>query len=455
MRRINISSLLALILLFTLQSCNKPHGIVIVLSESADSSTLRSILPPDNLKLGILDPSRPGKPARIISEQFLSACSPSISFDGRSMLFAGKKNIGSNWQIWEMNLSNFRTRQITSPDANSLFPAWLPASQIVYSRMIPGDSLRSTMALFKCNSDGTGNERITFNPATWYDSNVLADGRIIAKCAGELPEKSEAEIMVLRPDGTKAELFYEKTGNLSGGKVIESGNSLLFIEDVADHSALVSISYNNPFNSKRILYEKNGGNFIFTGQGSEGKILACYKSTPQEKYRLFQFDTERGQEKLLHESNSYDVLEAALITGQATPRKLPSEVDNLVKTGLLLCQDISVEADNQRAYPKPVKIEIYGIDKSMGVVHPEPDGSFYLKVIADTPFRIATMDEKGNIIKMCDWMSLRPNERRGCTGCHEDPEVVPENRIPMAVKKDPVIIPVTINRIEEKIIELE
>jgi hypothetical protein len=40
-------------------------------------------------------------------------------------------------------------------------------------------------------------------------------------------------------------------------------------------------------------------------------------------------------------------------------------------------------------------------------------------------------------------------------GCHEDPEMVPENRIPLAVKKPPVLIPVHLTEIKEKTVELE
>jgi hypothetical protein len=52
-------------------------------------------------------------------------------------------------------------------------------------------------------------------------------------------------------------------------------------------------------------------------------------------------------------------------------------------------------------------------------------------------------------------MWLRPNERRGCVGCHEDPELVPANRVPLAVKKNPVGVPVHAEKIKEKAVELE
>ena len=59
------------------------------------------------------------------------------------------------------------------------------------------------------------------------------------------------------------------------------------------------------------------------------------------------------------------------------------------------------------------------------------------------PVRHQTLDENGKILfGPSDWIWLRPFERRGCVGCHEDPELVPENFVPLSVKKPPVFIPV-------------
>ncbi len=97
-----------------------------------------------------------------------------------------------------------------------------------------------------------------------------------------------------------------------------------------------------------------------------------------------------------------------------------------------------------------------GIDTTYGVVEVEEDGSFQLKVMADTPFRIRTLDENGNVVGgPCSWLWLRPNERRGCIGCHEDPELAPENKVSLAIRKSPVIIPVHITEVKEKIVDLE
>ena len=88
-------------------------------------------------------------------------------------------------------------------------------------------------------------------------------------------------------------------------------------------------------------------------------------------------------------------------------------------------------------------LEILGMDRSLGSLPLEADGSFYIKVPADMPFRLRTLDDKGQVILgPSDWYWIRPFERRGCVGCHEDPELSPENVVPLAIKDYPVKVPV-------------
>ena len=115
-------------------------------------------------------------------------------------------------------------------------------------------------------------------------------------------------------------------------------------------------------------------------------------------------------------------------------------------SGLLLCQDINFSGydhlKKDSLISKGVKMEILGLEASLGIVDVEKDGSVYLKVVADTPFQIQTLDENGNVVNgPGSWIYIRPNERRGCVGCHQGNEIVPDNRQPLSVLKEPVVIP--------------
>lgn len=458
--RISFPLLLFTLLIPGLSSCKHPEGIIIVLGKAASMEN-SSLIPQGEMKLGLFDPSKPDESIKVVSEDFFSACSPVVSYDGKCLLFSGKKAENDQWQIWEMELGSNDIRQVTSSPEPCLFPAYLPDSRIVYSKMMRDDSLKSELALFRCNNDGSSPERITFSPASWYASTVLLDGRILAKCMDNYPERSPAEYMVLRPDGTKAELFYQRMGILTGGKAHETTDGRIIFTEVKDNKSLVvSTLYTRPFSSTNILSENLEGDFLSVSEGKDGNLVACYRNSPGEKFRLVDINNESGHGNVLYENKEFDILDAAIIREQQRPRKLPSEVDIQVKTGQIMCQDINfrgfLNKTNAAMMHKAARIEIFGTDSSYGTVEVENDGSFYLKVLADKPFRIATLDKNGNsLVESSGWIWLRPNERRGCVGCHEDPEFVPDNRIPEAVKKLPIIIPVNISSIKEKTVDLE
>ncbi|MBK7627946.1 MAG: hypothetical protein IPJ16_12275 [Bacteroidales bacterium] len=365
-----------------------------------------------------------------------------------------------------MNLKNKEYRQVTSASENSIDPAYMPGDRVVFSRFLINDSLKSEHTLFTCNLDGTNLKRITFNPHTYFASSMLNDGRVIAISRQVFPSESNPSIMVLRPDGTKSELFYqipEGKEVISKGYETENGR-IVFIEtgiDSKTKGSVVSVSYNRPLHSKINHSASIPGDFKSVTPFQQGRYLVSYRSDNSERYGLYEYDPEiMAPGNQIYMNNDFDVLEAVFVKPHNRQKKLPSEVDQAVKTGLLLCQNINITGMNSpefEAINQPAEsIEVIGIDSSLGVVDVEKDGSFYLKVAADMPFKIKTLDKEGKVINgPGSWIWLRPNERRGCTGCHEDNEMVPANRLSLAVKNNPVAVPVHVKGIKEKEVELE
>ena len=89
---------------------------------------------------------------------------------------------------------------------------------------------------------------------------------------------------------------------------------------------------------------------------------------------------------------------------------------------------------------------------NLGKIDLEKDGSFYVKLLADVPFKLQTLSSEGEIVTgPSDWIYLRPNERRGCVGCHENKEQVPDNKQPLSVRKIPIILPSQVDEINTKL----
>jgi len=160
-------------------------------------------------RLIAVDTENPAKTPVILSEAFYSASSPEVSYDGKKIIFSAQKNENDPWQIWEMTLGNKKYKQVTEASENSVDPAYLPGERIVFSRFMKNDSLKAGHTLFTCNTDGTDMRRITFNPHTYFASSVLKDGRLITISRQIYPVQGKSSMMVLRPDGTKSELFYQ------------------------------------------------------------------------------------------------------------------------------------------------------------------------------------------------------------------------------------------------------
>lgn len=413
-----------------------------------------------------LDPDKPGGSLKVLTEGYYSARSPEISYDGKYLLFAGQQKQNDPWQIWEMNLADLKTRQVTTSLENSTDPAYLPGGRLVFSKGSVNDTLKAGHSLYTCNIDGSDIKRITFNPHTYFGSTVLKDGRVLTISRQLYPDHRDPVLMILRPDGTKAELFYKGTeGSALFSREWETSNGkIVFIE--SDKGSMqvgkvISINYNRPLHTRVNLTSGIKGDFHTVFPLTSGRLLVSYRPSEADRYALYEFDQgNKVLGKAIYNNPDYDMLEAVVVEKHERPKKLPSELDMGVKTGLLLCQDINV-LDPQSAgiayrFPKASKIEVMGIDSSLGVIQVEKDGSFYLKVIADKPFQIRTFDENGRVLyRPCGWMWIRPNERRGCVGCHEDHEQVPENRVPLAVKNLPIGVPVHIIKVKEKKVSLE
>lgn len=271
---------------------------------------------------------------------------------------------------------------------------------------------------------------------------------------------------MLRPDGTKEDMFYEslKERNLYS-KASESGDGKVYFIETEGKNAgegkILCISRNRPLHTRIDLTADIPGCFHSVFSMQSGNLLVTYRAGQNERFSLVEFDPKSKKlPKPLYSDPKYDCLEAVPVEEHQRPRKLPSEVDMKVKTGLLLCQDINIlDPILQKKLSSSIRtgrIEIVGLHTSLGTLDVETDGSFYLKPMADVPFRLQTVDKNGNVIAgPCVWMWVRPNERRGCVGCHEDHDLAPENRVPLAVKRPPVIVPVQVKSIKEKQVTLE
>jgi hypothetical protein len=93
-----------------------------------------------------------------------------------------------------------------------------------------------------------------------------------------------------------------------------------------------------------------------------------------------------------------------------------------------------------RAVPTPPGLSREAIGETdmemqqiVGYTELEPDGSFRIKVPADTPLGISVLDAEGRAIQVhTNWMQVRPGETRTCNGCHSPRRGSALNSAPIA-----------------------
>lgn len=404
----------------------------------------------------VCDPEGHGEPVSLLPAEFYRIGSPEVSYDGQKVLFEGKRGPGDPWQIWEFDLAEEKLSRVTNLEADCRHPAYLPGDRVVYGRFEKTGSLPGYHVLETCGLGGEGREQITFAPVDFSHPTVLKDGRVLVVSRQVYPDEKPPQLMVMRPDGTKSELFYaSQRGMIRAQRACETEEgTVVFLESSKDgrHEAgLSSVAYSRPMGGQQDLSKGLNGDVLSARLNSEEGLLLSYRSEEGEPFGIYSYDP--GHEdplKPVYNEAGVQALEAVTIRPRKRPKKLPSEVNREMGTALLMCQDANLEGfthpgsstEEEKDKRKAVSIELLGTGGALGTARLENDGSVYLKVAADVPFRIQTLDSSGSTISgPSSWISLRPNERRGCVGCHAGHERVPENRQPLAVRKEPVQIP--------------
>jgi hypothetical protein len=379
-----------------------------------------------------------------LTKGLFAARTPDLFHDGKRFVFSAKSDASDHWQIYSYD---FREREYTKLfhlDHDCLDPVFLPNGDVLFSAAVEVAAGTLDLALFRWKQDGKM-ERITFTPYSFSQPLIMQDGRILALYA-ESPESNPESLMVMRPDGTKNSMFYKSPdGNVILGDLLQLENgSIGFLE--LNHRKrtreLVSISYNNPSNSRTVLHSEPLDLELALGIFDEGKLLLSKKDDSSNEIKRFILDVKTKVLDQVVMENATGIHGPSIRLQPVKRQKiLPSAVKPEVQTALLMCQDVRINTDARTSEDNEAHgpIEVQGMDRSLGTIDLAADGSFYLKLKADTPFRFQRLDEQGDPIGTPSaWMSLRPNERRACIGCHVSNERVPDNVQPLAVRKEPL-----------------
>ena len=389
-----------------------------------------------------------------LTSEFFSAADPQVSFDATKILFSAEKSKGDRWQLWEMNLDGSQKRQITQCSENCLRGAYLPANEIAFTAE-PAATNQTFSQLAVVNTDGSNFHIITFGTAPFQLETVLRDGRIVASAPWPLRDSPDATTRILytlRPDGTALESF----------RCFHNDQAILTdVEELQDGSLV--------FIRQAILGRNPGGALVLVKQGALraaplAPLQAIYQSPRQ--FSDHELIVSRPTLAATNVPGRSDLYLLNLSTGAlgpliyrdstlsstqpvpVLPRPVPKHYWNTLNpesaTGSFISLDSysSADAANGRISTPISRVRVFalttrdGSERDLGEAPVESDGSFFVKVPANAPIRFVLLDANGHTIREeRSWVWARPGEQRGCTGCHGDKAVSPDNHWPLTLRR--------------------
>lgn len=433
----------------------------------------------DGTRLLLLSPD--GQ-TRVLSAGFESACDPDVSFDGQRLLFAGRKDAAARWRIYEMGLDGQGLRAVSPEHLDARSPIhtsalftldspepWPTTIFVGQEPTLTETGASAASSLYNVKLDGTELRRLTYNPNRNLDPFQMWDGRVLY--AGERhPNQPGARdgrvsLYALHMEGADMERFGgERARRIQQMPCATAGGLVVFVE--SDHATsdgagqLACVTEQRPHVTYRPLTTDPGYVYLHPSPLAGNVLLVARRETRGKgTWGIGCLDADAGTYRMVFDSPEQDELQAVVVAPRRRPDGHSTVVDTKFNTGLFyglnsydvdsrmaghlptgtvkqirLIEGLPQPAASQAATPSGARAPLVA-RRLLGEAPVEADGSFNLEVPADIPLLLQTLDERGLALATCGWVWVKPREKRGCIGCHEDPERVPENDYVLALRR--------------------
>jgi hypothetical protein len=394
---------------------------------------------------------------RVLTGGFDSAADPAVSFDGKRILFAGKRSRSEKWDIFEMNPDDSGIRQITRAMGNCRSPMHQsalfylddarPSYQVTFVSDVAGevneDGTGPAAGLYSIRFDGSGLRRLTYALSGSYDPFQLADGRILFS-------NWHSGLFGISLDGTDYSAYSGPQGRRVKRMACATGEKVVFIESGRESregaGSLATLSIRRNLHSYKALTKPEDGWFHSPSPLPDGSVLVSRR--PRQgtaTYSIVRLDLETGRQFPIFADPKYQNVQAVALAPRPEPDGHSSVVEDDQNWSKLYCLSV-YENDLKREWlpagtAKRIRV-IEGVPPSasagaskrlLGDVALDEDGSFHLTVPPNTPFQLQMLDSNGMALRTSAWLWTKNKESRGCIGCHEDGERTPENEFPKAL----------------------
>ena len=406
---------------------------------------------PDAGKLVLLDlPS--GKVTLLLDDPGGSVRDPQVHYDAGKILFSYRPSGTDHYHLYEINVDQSGLRQITSGEFDDYEPAYLPDGGIVFvstrCRCWVNCWMTQVGVLYRCDADGGGLERISYNAEHDNTPAVLPDGRILYT-RWEYVDRSQVEfhhLWTINPDGTGPAVFY---GNLHPGTVMIDarpvpGTDLVVASfspghGVNSHQGIVTL-----VSPKSGPDDRSSARALHKGPLVKDPYPLSADAFLVARGKQILFMDGGGQTQVLYKwDGEGELQEPRPLLARPRERVIPSRTEAGRETGRFLLADVyrgrNLQGVRRGDVKKLLVLEIlpkqvnfsggpdlvsflgtFTLERVLGTVPVEEDGSAFFEAPAGRPLFFVALDDKDLSVKrMHSFTSLMPGETAGCVGCHE------------------------------------
>ena len=377
---------------------------------------------------------------------------PHVHYNGKTILFSWRKGGTDHYHLYEIGADGAGLRQLTRGDYDDYEAIYLPDDDIVFvstrCKRWVNCWLTQVGVLYRCGPNGEGVHPISSNNDHDNTPWVMPDGRILYM-RWEYTDRSQVHyhhLWTINPDGTGQMVYF---GNMHGGIVMLAAKPIPGTDRVCvvfspghgrrEHAGPVTIvdpdggpdarPYARHVNRKPVWRDP----YPF----SDDCILVA---SP----RGIELMDGRGQTQLLRpKPGGMDLHEPRPLVARRREKFIPPRIDPKQATGRLALANVTVGRNMVGVKPGevtkllvlellPEPIHFHGgmqpitsggtfmLERILGTVPVEPDGSAYFEAPAMRSLFFVAMDARDNAIKrMHSFVTVQPGETTGCVGCHE------------------------------------
>jgi len=385
---------------------------------------------------------------------FAATADANVGFDGKTVLFAGKKAASDTWQIWQMTLADRSVRRIVAGEGDAIRPFYLPGGRLVYARRTAQgfrlEAAGKDGGLLDAPIDaeaGTTVLPLSYMAGSAVPADVMLDGRILFEAGFPLGSGSTPELYLVYSDGSGVESYRCDHGRArwggkqmaSGDVVFTHGDSLARFTSPLAHEAAIAGPHAEYAGG---IAETASGAWLVSARGAAGAHYALKSWEPGDVAKA-----GAAALKTVLAVSGEDLVEPVVVAVRTRPKRHPSGLHPWDYANMMALDVRQSREGDSQVTPAQVRLEALdakGHAVTMGTAPVDPDGSFLVKVPGDKPIRFALLDAKGAVVRQeHGWFWMRGGEQRYCVGCHAGPERSSENRVPAVLLRTTTAVDLT------------